>query len=135
MSQSVMESMVVAIAGKLLPTSFKGRLDLTLPSGKVLTLGGVAPGEVADLTLRNFKVLWAGLRRAQLGFFERYLAGDVESRDPTAFFRFYLQNRPGLDGASGIFTPSLFDKIWHRLRDNTHTGSKDNISADRRAHV
>jgi cyclopropane-fatty-acyl-phospholipid synthase len=129
MSQSVMEKLVVAAAAKLLPQKFKGRLDVTMPSGRVLSLGGTDPGEQADLTLRNFKVLWAGFRRAQLGFFERYLAGDVESKDPTAFFRFYLQNRPSLDGASGMFTPSLFDKIWHRLRDNTQEGSKDNIAA------
>ena len=112
-----------------MPKAFKGRLDLTLPSGTVLTLGGTEPGEQAELTLHNFKVLWAGMRRAQLGFFERYMAGDVESKNPTAFFRFYLQNRKGLDDASGIFTNSVFDKIWHRLRDNTHQGSRENISA------
>ena len=120
---------MVAVAARLLPQSFRGRLDVTLPSGKVLTLGGDEPGARADLTLRNFKVLWAGFRRAQLGFFERYLAGDLESKNPTAFFQFYLQNRPGLDGASGMFTASFFDKIWHRLRDNTQDGSKDNIAA------
>src|SRR5437016_13997905 len=118
MSQSMMERLVVSVAGRLLPRNVRGRLDVTLPSGKTLTLGGAEPGEQADLTLRNFKVLWAAFRRAQLGFFERYLAGDVESKNPTAFFRFYLQNRPGLDEASSLFTPSLFDKIWHRLRDN-----------------
>ena len=112
-----------------MPKAFKGRLDLTLPSGTVLTLGGTEPGEQAELTLYNFKVLWAGMRRAQLGFFERYMAGDVESKNPTAFFRFYLQNRKGLDDASGLFTNSVFDKIWHRLRDNTHQGSRENISA------
>jgi cyclopropane-fatty-acyl-phospholipid synthase len=70
------------------------------------------------------------MRRAQLGFFERYLAGDVESKDPTSFFRFYLQNRTGLDGASkGVFFPSFMDKIWHRKRDNNKAGSKDNIAS------
>ena len=129
MAQSVIERVVVAVAAKLLPGSFKGKLDLTLPSGRLVTLGGTIPGEIADLKLRNFKVLWASLRRAQLGFFDRYLAGDIESSNPTAFFRFYLQNRAGLDGASGMFTASFFDKIWHRLRDNDHRGAKENISA------
>ncbi|MDE2383124.1 MAG: class I SAM-dependent methyltransferase [Alphaproteobacteria bacterium] len=121
--------MVVAAAERLLPKSFKGRLDLTLPSGRKVTLGGTEPGEQADLTLHNFKVLWASLRRAQLGFFERYMAGDIESSNPTAFFRFYLQNRHGLDTAGGFFTSSFFDKIWHRLRDNNRKGSRENISA------
>lgn len=129
MRQSLVENLIVSIAGRLMPKSFKGRLDVTLPSGQVLTLGGTDPGETADLRLHNFKIVWASLRRAQLGFFERYLAGDVESTNPTAMFRFYLQNRSGLDGASGIFNASVFDKIWHRLRDNTHQGARENISA------
>ena len=65
MAQSVIERVVVAVAAKLLPGSFKGKLDLTLPSGRLVTLGGTIPGEIADLKLRNFKVLWASLRRQE----------------------------------------------------------------------
>ena len=129
MSVGLIEKAVAAVAARLLPKSFKGRLDLTLPSGRVVTLGGATPGEQADLTLRNFKVLWAGFRRAQLGFFERYLAGDIVSKNPTAFFRFYLQNRSGLDGASAMFNSSLVDKLWHKMRDNSRSGAADNIAA------
>jgi cyclopropane-fatty-acyl-phospholipid synthase len=129
MRVSVLERIIVKAAAALLPTSFKGKLDLTLPSGRLITLGGATPGESADLTLKNFKVIWAGIRRAQLGFFERYLAGDVESKNPTAFFRFYLQNRAGLDKASTFFFSSFVDKLWHKKRDNNRAGSKDNIAA------
>ena len=129
MNVGVIERVVGAVAARLLPKSFKGRLDLTLPSGRVVTLGGALPGEHADLTLCNFKVLWAGFRRAQLGFFERYLAGDIVSQNPTAFFRFYLQNRSGMDAAAGLFNSSVFDKLWHKLRDNSRSGSADNIAA------
>lgn len=122
--------MIVSVAKRLLPTDFKGSLELTLPSGQVIMLGGKNPGERADLKLHNFSVVWASIRRAQLGFFDRYMAGDVESRDPTAFFRFYLQNRAGLDGASRfVFFSSLKDKLWHKKRDNNKDGSKDNIAA------
>ncbi len=130
MEDGLLGRLIVATAKHLLPKDFKGSLELTLPSGQMIVLGGQNPGEKADLTLRNFSVVWAGIRRAQLGFFERYLAGDVESRDPTAFFRFYLQNRSGLDRAStGLFFPSLMDKLWHKKRDNSKDGSKDNIAA------
>jgi cyclopropane-fatty-acyl-phospholipid synthase len=130
MNDGLLGRLIVATAKRLLPKAFKGSLELTLPSGQIIMIGGQNPGEKADLTLRNFSVVWAGIRRAQLGFFERYLAGDVESRDPTAFFRFYLQNRAGLDGAStGLFFPSLMDKLWHKKRDNNKDGSKDNIAA------
>ena len=125
----LLERIIVKAASRLLPTSFKGKLDLTLPSGRTLTIGGATPGETADLTLKNFKVIWAGIRRAQLGFFERYLAGDVESKNPTAFFRFYLQNRSGLDNAATFFFPSFIDMIWHKKRDNNRDGSKENISS------
>ena len=83
----------MAMATRLLPHKFKGRLDVSLPSGRMVTLGGTEPGERADLTLRNFKILWAGFRRAHLGFFESYLGGDIESHNPTALFRFYLPSR------------------------------------------
>jgi cyclopropane-fatty-acyl-phospholipid synthase len=130
MRDGILGWLIVSTAKRLLPKDFKGSLELTLPSGQTVMIGGQNPGEKADLMLRNFKVVWAGIRRAQLGFFERYLAGDVESRDPTAFFRFYLQNRSGLDGASkGVFFPSLMDKLWHKKRDNNKDGSKDNIAA------
>ena len=129
MRPSIIEQLVVSVAKRLIPKAIKGQLDLTLPSGRVFTLGGNVAGEQADLTIRNFKVLWTSLRRAQLGFFESYLAGDIESKNPTAIFRFYLQNRKGLDRASGLFTASVIDKIWHRLRDNSTEGSKENISA------
>ena len=130
MSDGILGKLIVAAAKRLLPSEFKGSLELTLPSGQMIVIGGQNPGEKADLKLKNFKVVWAGMRRAQLGFFERYIAGDVESRNPTAFFRFYLQNRSGIDGAGrGLFNASLLDKLWHKKRDNSKDRSKDNISA------
>ena len=129
MSDGILGKLIISAAKRLLPQDFKGSLELTLPSGQMIMVGGQNPGEKADLKLKNFKVVWAGMRRAQLGFFERYLAGDVESRNPTAFFRFYLQNRSGIDGAGrGIFNASLLDKLWHKKRDNNKDRSKDNIS-------
>ncbi len=130
MREGLLGQMIVSVAKRLLPSDFKGSLELTLPSGQIILLGGQNPGEKADLKLRNFSVVWASVRRAQLGFFDRYMAGDVESRDPTAFFRFYLQNRAGLDDASRfVFFSSLKDKLWHKKRDNNKTGAKDNIAA------
>ena len=130
MNDGILGRLIVAAAQRLLPSEFKGSLELTLPSGQIITIGGQNPGEKADLKLKNFKVVWAGMRRAQIGFFERYMAGDVESRNPTALFRFYLQNRSGLDGAGrGLFNASLLDKLWHKKRDNNKERSKDNISA------
>jgi cyclopropane-fatty-acyl-phospholipid synthase len=129
MSEGILGNLIVAISQRLVPHHVKGSLAVTLPSGRKLMLGRPGSGVDADLTLRNFKVVWASIRRAQLGFFDRYMAGDVESSDPTRFFKFYLQNREGFDRASrGLFFESFFDKLWHKKRENTRAGSKDNIS-------
>ncbi len=130
MNEGFIGNLIMAAGKRLLPKSFTGSLELTMPSGRRVLLGEKGSGPEADLVLRNFNVVWASIRRGQLGFFERYLAGDVECSDPTAFFRFYLQNRGGLDKAStGVFFASLFDKLWHKKRENSREGSKDNISA------
>jgi cyclopropane-fatty-acyl-phospholipid synthase len=130
MSEGILGNMVLAVGRKVFPEQLLGSLEVTLPSGKTLTFGRQGSGFDAHLTLRNFNVVWASIRRGQLGFFERYLAGDVESRDPTSLFRFYLQNRKALDTAStGFFFSSFLDKLWHKKRDNSKDGSKDNIAA------
>ncbi len=129
MSEGLIGNFIVSVAKRWLPSDIVGSLELTLPSGRKLMIGRRGTGIDADLTLRNFKVIWASIHRAQLGFFERYMAGDIESSDPTKFFKFYLQNRDGFDKASeGVFFPSFLDKLWHKKRDNSHSGSKENIA-------
>jgi cyclopropane-fatty-acyl-phospholipid synthase len=132
MSDGLIGNLIVNVAKRWIPKDVVGSLAVTLPSGRVITAGtpGSGKGVDADLKIKNFSVIWASMRRAQLGFFERYLAGDLESSDPTKLFKFYLQNRAGLDDASsGVFFASVFDKVWHLGRDNNHHGSKENIAA------
>jgi cyclopropane-fatty-acyl-phospholipid synthase len=126
----VIGTLVLAFGKRLMPRDLKGSLTLTLPSGRIVVIGKKGEGFSADLILRNYKAIWASMRRGQLGFFDCYMAGDVTSSDPTTLFRFYLSNRPVLDrAASGLFTQSLLDKIWHKRRDNNKRGSKENIAA------
>jgi cyclopropane-fatty-acyl-phospholipid synthase len=130
MSEGLLGKLIVALARRLLPQDFVGSLTLTLPSGHSLVIGKPGTGIDADLTLRNYRVIPAGMRRAQLGFFDCYMAGDIDSSNPADFFRFYLQNRDGIDNAGrGLFFASLFDRLWHWRRDNTKRGSRENISA------
>jgi cyclopropane-fatty-acyl-phospholipid synthase len=128
--EGLLAKLIVKVGSRLLPENIRGSLHLTLPSGQHMVIGTPGSEVAADLKLNNFKVIWASVRRAQLGFFESYLSGDIESTDPTKLFKFYLINRAALDGAStGIFFASWFDKLWHKKRDNNHEGSKENISA------
>ncbi len=130
MVEGVLNRFAFGLGRRFLPENVRGSLELTLPSGKVILLGKPGTGFDANLQLQNFKVIWASVRRGQLGFFERYMAGDVDSNDPTTLFRFYLQNREAMDRASnGFFFSSFVDKFWHKKRENTREGSKENISA------
>lgn len=129
-NEGIVGNLIIGIGSRFFPKNLQGSLKLTLPSGQQVVLGNADEGIAADLTLHNFKVIWASIRRAQLGFFESYMAGDIESSDPTKLFKFYLNNRAALDGASnGIFFSSWFDKLWHKARDNNPKGARENISA------
>ena len=122
--------LVLAFGKRLMPMSVAGLLRITLPTGRVVEIGAADTGVDADITLHNYKVIWASIRRAQLGFFESFMAGHIDTSDTTKLFKFYLHNRAALDAAAaGLFRASWFDKLWHRKRDNNREGSKDNISA------
>ena len=63
-NEGVLGNLIVRIGRRLLPKNFIGSLEITLPSGKQVLLGKLEEGFAADLTLRNFKVIWASIRRA-----------------------------------------------------------------------
>jgi cyclopropane-fatty-acyl-phospholipid synthase len=106
-----------------------GRITLTMPSGLQATLG--QGGTVhADLTLRNFSVFWAALRRGSIGFAEAYMNNDCETRDLGNLFRFFIDNKTALaDAGRGRFKVRIPDTLLHRLRRNTRSGSRRNIRA------
>ena len=55
MSDGILGKLIISAAKRLLPQDFKGSLELTLPSGQMIMVGGQNPGEKADLKLKNFK--------------------------------------------------------------------------------
>jgi cyclopropane-fatty-acyl-phospholipid synthase len=106
-----------------------GRITLTMPSGLQETLG--QGGTVhADLTLHNFSVFWTSLRRGSIGFADGYMNGDCDTSDLGTVFRFFLDNKTALAAAGrGRFKVRIPDRLSHRLRRNTRSGSRRNISA------
>lgn len=121
---------ISSVGRKLLPRNLTGGLTLTLPSGRQHSIGHDRPGVNCDLQLKNYRPVWAAMRRGAIGFAESYMAGDLESSDLTALLRFYLQNRPALnDAARPVFSKSPVDRLFHTLRPNTRTGARRNISA------
>lgn len=106
-----------------------GAITVTLPSGRCRTLGNPRKGLHAYLKLNNFKVLKAAMRRGTIGFAEAYMHGDIEVKDLTTLFRFFLQNREVFFKANrGIFRRAAQDLAYHMARANTREGSQKNIA-------
>jgi cyclopropane-fatty-acyl-phospholipid synthase len=129
-SQTWLDRIVTAAGRRLLPRAIKGNLDITLPSGRELSIGSSATGIAADIQLKNYYPLWSSMRRASIGFAESYMSGHWESSDPGKIIRFYLQNRhPFNRSAKPLFFKSVSDKFWHRRRANNRNKARQNIAA------
>jgi cyclopropane-fatty-acyl-phospholipid synthase len=122
------DDLYLRIAGAWIAPAATGRVRLTLPSGRSGVLG--QGGEIeAALDLKSFRLLWAAIRRGTIGVGESYMAGDWDSPDTVQLFRFFLDNKAALARTSrGLFRVRRPDKIFHRARANTRTGSRRNIA-------
>jgi cyclopropane-fatty-acyl-phospholipid synthase len=123
------EEMIVRALGRALtPDQVIGRLILTLPSGRQEVYG--RSGDDASLMLRSFAPLWRGLTRGALGITECYLDGAIDTPDLGALLRFCLRNTTAVSSVGGsLMRPRLIDRLWHRTRANTRSGSRRNIAA------
>lgn len=121
--------LVEKIGAALIGMPDHGALTVTLPSGRTRTLGDPRSELHAYLRLKNFKVLRMAMRRGTLGFAEAYMQGDIEVKDLTTLFRFFLQNRDVFDKANpGLFRRAAQDLAYHLSRPNTKEGARRNIS-------
>ena len=106
-----------------------GRLDLALPSGEVVELGGTGPAE-ARVRVHDDRVFLRLLLRGELGAGESFVAGEWTSDDVVGVIRVFLR----ATGARGFESPltrlgQLRTRIRHRRAANTITGSARNIHA------
>ncbi len=66
-----------------------------------------------------------------IGAAESYIDGEWSTDDLTSVMRIFVRNREamtGMEGGAGrLLAP--FQRLWHRLRDNTRHGSRQNIAA------
>jgi cyclopropane-fatty-acyl-phospholipid synthase len=134
-----------------------GRLDVLLPSGQCVRLGGAGPAQ-ATVRIHDDRAFLRILLRGELGGGEAFVAGEWSSDDLVAVIRAFLQrggrrseattsvqsSRPGSVGrpvlgsshrpGRGLETPltrlaQLPDLVRHRRAANTRTGSARNIAA------
>ncbi len=106
-----------------------GRLQLTLPSGRVAALGSSDAGE-AQLVLESYSAIWRIMRRGHIGFAESYLNASIDTDDLEAVFSLFIDNQEKLTAAlPGIVQSAPSDRNYHQHRPNTRNGSRRNIAA------
>ncbi len=116
---------------RMVKDRLQGQITVTLPDGHELVLGQKSThGFDADLTINSYRVLEKCIRRGSVGFGEAYMAGDIDCSDLVSLFRFFLINRGAFHAAGGsLFKVRLGDKLAHKRRRNTLSGSRRNIAA------
>ena len=108
----------------------KGRLSVRLPSGAEIALGSATIGPSAQITLKTHGAIYKTLLRGQIGFAESYIAGDFDSDSLIDLFDYYVENEAALAAAAPALVGSRWiDRLFHRRRTNTRSGSRRNIAA------
>ncbi|MEI5679760.1 MULTISPECIES: cyclopropane-fatty-acyl-phospholipid synthase family protein [unclassified Mesorhizobium] len=109
----------------------RGSLKITLPDGRSVLVGGKAPGPDAQLVLNNWRLPGRAFTGGTIGVAESYMDGDWESPDVTSFLELFVVNSETGErlagGASWLL--NAVQRVRHWLNENTHRGSKKNISA------
>ncbi len=125
-----LDGLLIRLVTSALRRAQSGCLHLTLPSGRTVFLGSAARGTSAQLSVRNYRVIWNCLRRGPLGFAESYMAGDVDTSSLKDLFNYYMDNEPVVvDAAGNLMQSAKRDQVFHVRHANTRAGSRRNIAA------
>ena len=132
--------MVLPDLGKSVPAAAKrglhmlqsihhGGLQLRLPEGQPLHFGS-DQGPQADISLHNWQVFGAALRRGDIGFAETFITKDWDTSDLTALLQLLIRNRRPMDDLIfGTWWGRLAYRLRHWLRRNNKKNSSKNIHA------
>ncbi len=106
-----------------------GRLDLALPSGELIRVGGPGAAE-ATARVHDDRLFLRLLLRGEMGGGESYVAGEWSSEDLVSVLRVFLRGTAAR-GTESVLTrlAQLPDLVRHRWSENTEVGSQRNIHA------
>ena len=111
--------------GRRLPC---GTLTVITPEQARLVYRGPAHGPEAVLVLHRWRTLRRLLLQGDVGFAEAFIDGDWSSQNPTALLELAARSAAPLSPAiDGTPAARLINRILHRLRANTLSGSQRNI--------
>lgn len=116
------------IARRLAARLSIGKLTVITPSGEQWVISSGNPLPEATLVIRRWRTIRRLLLDGDIGFAEAYLAGDWTSPDVSALIELGARNDDGLGPAVDAILPlRLLNRLRHRLRANSKSGSRRNI--------
>ncbi len=108
----------------------RGTLDVTLPDGRLIRLGGIEPGPAAAMKLSNYAFAARLIKGGDIGIAEAYLNGDWDTPDLTQFLYLFCVNheliRTMLGGKPVI---RFVQSVRHWINRNTRRQARRNIYA------
>lgn len=114
---------------KVLENLQAGELRLTLPDQTEHVFKSPNPGPVADLTLHSRRGLRRIMADGKMGFCEAFMLGEATSNNLAELVELaVIQNDYVEDKLQFSWLKTLLRQIAHRLRANSRTGSRRNIS-------
>lgn len=106
----------------------QGTLDVTLPDGRTVRLGGNGPGPTAAMKVHDFAFASRLLRGGDIGIAEAYLRGEWDTPDLTQFLYLFCVNQDWMQAMS-IGKPLIryVQAIRHWFNRNTRRQARRNI--------
>ena len=108
----------------------RGTLDVTLPDGRTLRLGGMEPGPSAAMKLYNYGFAARLLNGGDIGIAEAYLHGEWDTPDLTQFLYLFCVNHDLIQQMLGDNPLMRYVQIIrHWFNRNTRRQARRNIYA------
>ena len=108
----------------------RGTLDVTLPDGRTVRLGGAEPGPAAVMTITSYGFASRLLNGGDIGIAEGYLHGEWDTPDLTEFLYLFCVNHDLIQAMLGDNPLMRFVQIVrHWFNRNTRRQARRNIYA------
>jgi cyclopropane-fatty-acyl-phospholipid synthase len=108
----------------------RGTLDVTLPDGRRVRLGGAEPGPAAAMTIYSYGFASRLLNGGDIGIAEAYLHGEWDTPDLTQFLYLFCVNHDLIQAMLGNNPMMRFVQIVrHWFNRNTKRQARKNIYA------
>jgi len=108
----------------------RGTLDITLPDGRTMRMGGVEPGPAAAMTVYNYGFAYRLVNGGDIGIAEAYLNRDWDTPDLTNFLYLFCVNHDLIQAMlANKPLVRVVQMVRHWFNRNTKRQAKRNIYA------